>query len=161
MSEKADSHGGIAVIISFIVAMLLSILPLPDMIVWFKPDWVTLTLIYWVMALPNRVGVFSGWLLGLMVDVLHGETLGINALSLALVAYLVQMIFHRIRLFPRWKQALNVGLIVGINLLIVLILSSFVKSTSIDFSYWFPLIMSAIFWQAIFIVLRSVRRKYC
>ncbi len=161
MSDRTSSQGGFAIILSFAVAMLINAIPVPDILTGFKPDWVALTLIYWVMAIPGRVGVFSGWLLGLLVDVLDGYLLGINALSLALVAYLIQMIFHRMRLFPRWKQAINVAVIVGIHQLTVLILSSFVKPIDVDFTYWLPLIGSAIFWHLTFVVLRDVRRKFC
>ena len=147
--------------LSFVLAMLMNIMPLPDSLSIFKPDWVAMVLIYWVMALPNRVGVFSGFVLGLFVDVLDGTLFGIHAFSLALVAYLIQMIFHRIRLFPRWKQALNVGVVVGIHLLIVKTLSGLVQPINIDFTYWLALLGVVVFWPWVFVILRDVRRKFC
>lgn len=161
MQHKADSKGGIIIIVSFIVAMFMNALPWPQMVALFKPDWVALVLIYWVMALPGRIGIFSGWMLGLFMDVLDGTLFGINALSYALVAFLVQMIFHRLRLFPRWKQAINVAVVVGINQLVVMTLTGLVQPTNVDLTYWVPLIGAAIFWPWIFILLRDVRRNYC
>jgi len=34
----------------------------------YVPDWVTLVLIYWCMAAPQRVGVGAAWLVGLGLD---------------------------------------------------------------------------------------------
>lgn len=161
MTAKAENKGGIAIILSLFIAMLMNTIPFPEVIALFKPDWVAMVLIYWVMAVPNRVGVTSGWVLGLFVDVLEGSLFGINALSLAFVAFFVQMLYHRLRLFPRWKQALNVAVIVGIHRLLVVSLTGLVENVNTDFSYWFPLISVAIFWPWVFIILRDVRRKFC
>lgn len=161
MQTKAKNKGGLIILLSFVVAMLMDVMPLPDSIMPFKPEWVALVLIYWVMALPSRVGIFSAWTLGLFVDVLDGTLFGIHALSLALVAFLIELIFHRLRLFPRWKQALNVAVIIGINLLVVKTLSALVQPVYVGLGYWIPLLTSALFWPWIFILLRDVRRKYC
>ncbi|TQV75382.1 rod shape-determining protein MreD [Aliikangiella marina] len=161
MKGQAESKGTVAIVVSLFVAMLMNTIPFPDLVTLFKPDWVAMVLVYWVMALPNRVGVFSGFLLGLFVDVLEGSLLGINALSLAVVAFLIQMLYHRLRLFPRWKQAINVAVIVGIHRLLVVILSGLVEPVSTGISYWFPLVAVAIFWPWVFIILRDVRRRFC
>lgn len=161
MQNKAESRGTFAIIASFAIAMLINIMPLPEAISMFKPDWVAMVLIYWVMALPSRIGVFSGWVLGLFVDVLYGTLFGIHAISLALVAFLIQIIFHRLRIFPRWKQAVNVAVVVGIHRLIVVLLTGLVEPVQTDYTYWFPLIGVALFWPWIFIILRDVRRNFC
>ncbi len=161
MANKSESSGFFAIIISFAIAMLMNLMPLPDAISMFKPDWVAMVLIYWVMALPNRIGVFSGWVLGLFVDVLYGTLFGIHAISLAIVAFIVQMIFHRLRLFPRWKQAINVAVVVGIHRLTVATLNGLFEPVKTDFTYWFPLIGVAVLWPWVFIILRDTRRKFC
>ncbi|MGX5173532.1 rod shape-determining protein MreD [Aliikangiella sp. IMCC44653] len=161
MSQKADSKGGFVIIMTFAVALLMDAMPLPSMIDVIMPDWVVVVLIYWVMALPNRIGVVSGWILGLFVDVLNGSLFGINALSLAVVAFLIQALYHRLRLFPRWKQALNVAVIVGIHRLIVFNLNGLVEPVSFQLSYWLPLFGAMVFWPWVFILLRDIRRKSC
>jgi len=158
---KAESKGTFVIILSFAAAMLMNILPLPDEINDFKPDWVALVLVYWVMAVPNRVGVLTGWIVGLFVDVLYGSLFGIHAMAFGLVAYLIQMTFHRLRLFPRWKQSINITVVIGIHMLVVLVLRGFVKSVSTEYTYWLPLIGSLIFWPWVFVILRDVRRRFC
>jgi len=158
---KTESKGTLVIILSFAAAMLMNILPLPELIDAFKPDWVALVLVYWVMAVPNRVGVFSGWIVGLFVDVLYGTLFGIHAMTFAVVAYLIQMTFHRLRLFPRWKQSLNITVVIGIHMLLGLLLRGFVKPVSSDFVYWMPLIGSMLLWPWVFVILRDVRRRFC
>jgi rod shape-determining protein MreD len=156
------SKGHFAIIFSFVIALFLSILPLPQGINAFKPDWVGLVLVYWVMAIPERVGIFVGWFLGLLLDILYGSLLGLHAISLGLLAYLIQLLYHRLRFFSRWKQAVNVSIIIGIHMLIGLLLRQFVYSNPIqhDFSYWYPVFTSLLFWPWMFVILRDIRRRF-
>jgi rod shape-determining protein MreD len=76
-------HGGFIILLSFAVAMLLTIIPIPDALRVLRPDWVALTLIFWCLALPYRIGVVSGFFAGLFLDVLTGTLLGQHALASA------------------------------------------------------------------------------
>ena len=46
-------------------AMVLLVIPAPELIRDFLPDWVSLVLIYWALALPTRMRVSLAWLAGL------------------------------------------------------------------------------------------------
>ncbi|MGB5178147.1 MAG: rod shape-determining protein MreD, partial [Gammaproteobacteria bacterium] len=98
-------HGGGVIVFTFIIALLLTVIPLPDWARYMRPDWVGLVLIYWCMALPERVGVATGWFTGLMVDLLTGTLLGQHALSLTVVAYITLKFHLRLRLVPVWQQS--------------------------------------------------------
>jgi len=158
---NTESKGTFVIIISFFVAMVMNVLPLPEFLEIFNPDWVALVLVYWVMAVPSRVGVLVGWLVGLLVDVLYGTVFGIHALTFALVAYIIQMTYHRLRLFPRWKQSINIAMVIGIHMLLGLILRNFIEPISTGYLYWLPLIGAGLLWPWVFIILRDVRRKFC
>ncbi len=60
------------ILASFVLAMMLAIIPLPDSVRLLRPDWVSLVLVYWCMAVPERIGVGSGWIVGLFLDALYG-----------------------------------------------------------------------------------------
>ena len=81
-------HGGWIILGTLVLAALFTVLPLPDWLEAYRPEWVALVVIYWVVALPDRIGLFSAWIAGFFMDVLEGSLLGLNALALALVAYL-------------------------------------------------------------------------
>ncbi len=148
------------IVASFAVSMLLDILPLPQGLMAFWPEWLALVLLYWVVALPNRVGIFTAWLVGLFADALHGSLLGLHALSFSIMAYFALVLYQRIRLFPRWKQSLVVAMLVGIYMLFALGLKSLTLSFEQGIGYWFPMLSSAILWPWLFILLRDIRRQF-
>ena len=102
------SSGGWVITLSFLVAFLLAGIPLPGGLGHFRPDWVAMVLIYWCMALPRRVGIGVGWLVGLLLDVGRGGLLGQHALALAVVAYLILQTYRRVRVASPWQQAISV-----------------------------------------------------
>ena len=71
----------VPILVSFLVAMMLTSLPLPETAIIYRPDWLILVLIYWCMAIPERIGIFTGWMLGLLLDVMYGSLLGQNAMA--------------------------------------------------------------------------------
>lgn len=153
-------HGGGLIIASFVLAILLHIIALPDWLQGLRPDWMALVLIYWCIALPERVGVIIGWLAGLMLDVASGTLLGQNALTLAIVAYLAIRLHQRIRLFPVWQQSVSILLLVLLHLLLTLWIKGIIGQTTIGWSYWLPALTSMLFWPLVFPGLRWLRRSY-
>ena len=153
-------HGGATILMTFVVALLLQIVALPEWAQLVRPDWVTLVLIYWCIALPERVGVVIAWLAGLMLDVAHGALLGQNALTLAIVAFLAIRLHQRIRLYPMWQQAVSVLLLVTLHLMLVLWIKGAIGQSAETWAYWLPAITSMLVWPPAFIVLRGLRRGY-
>jgi rod shape-determining protein MreD len=47
--------------LSLVIALMLTALPLPEWAVNWRPAWVAMVLIYWCMALPERVGIGVRW----------------------------------------------------------------------------------------------------
>ncbi len=132
--------------------------PLPDFLVWWRPNWLLMVVIYWTMALPHRIGIVVAWVLGLITDVALGSVLGVHGLSMAIIAYLILLLTNRLRLFPLWKQSAVVGLMVGLDLVLSLWIQNFITSQPRSGMYWLPIISSTFFWPWIFLLLRDLRR---
>ena len=94
--------------LAMIGAAALMSLPLPDFLSPVRPAWATLVVIYWIMMWPGRFGIGSAWLIGLLVDVLQGDTLGQHALALTVVAYITLRFHLQIRIFPLWQLTATV-----------------------------------------------------
>lgn len=153
-------HGGGVILMSFIVALMLSLFPLPDWAVHLRPAWVAMVLIYWCMALPERVGVGTGWLAGLFLDVVYGALLGQYALALALIAWVTHSLHRRLRLYPVWQQSLVVLLLLLLQQLLVIWVRGFIGQSPDTLLHWLPAFTSMLLWPWLFVILRDVRRRY-
>lgn len=156
----SQRQGGFVIFLSFIVAFILSIIDLPTWAEEIRPQWVVLVLIYWAMALPQRISVGAGWVIGLLLDVTQSAILGQNALALAFVAFLTAHLHQRLRVFPFWQQAIVIFVFIIIYNLIVLWIKGISGSAPNVWLIITPSFTSAIFWPLVFIFLRRVRRIY-
>ena len=145
--------------LSFLAAFMLTATPLPEWALPWRPAWIAMVLVYWCMALPERVGVLTGWVIGLILDVMHGSILGQHAFGLAFVAYVVLQYHQRLRIFRLVQQALIIGSIVFLYLLVMLWLYNLLGSVRYSFSYLFGAVSTGVLWPWVYIVLRDIRRR--
>lgn len=143
-----------------ILALMLEMFPLPGWAQPFRPDWVTLVLIYWAMAIPEQIGVTVAWIFGLLLDVTQGAILGQHAIGLVLVVYLVHLQYLRIRVFSLVQQAMVVFGLLMIKQLLVLWVSGIVGQAPDTGGYFLPSLVGAIIWPWLFIILRDIRRRF-
>jgi rod shape-determining protein MreD len=155
--DKAQRPWVIAV--SFIIAFLLTATPLPDWALPWRPAWIAMVLVYWCMALPGRVGVLTGWCIGLVLDVLHGSLLGQHAFGLALVAWIVLLYHQRVRVFPLVQQAMFVASVVFLYLGLMLWIYNLLGSVEYGANYLMGALTTGLLWPWVFVVLRDVRRR--
>lgn len=158
---NSRSQGGWVILLTFFIAYLLAILPFPVWAMHYRPEWVPLVLIYWVMALPYRVGIGSAWVAGLVLDILEGSILGLNALALVIIAYITLTLHRRLRMFSLFQQSGLIVALVGLNLTIshwLQIATGQTVSSSLDFL--FASLTSALVWPLLFQILRQLRRGF-
>ena len=139
---------------------MLTNVPLPDWLRFARPDWVGLVLIYWCLALPERVGVGTGWLTGLLVDLLYGTLLGQHALSLSVVAWLTLKFHQRVRLFPIGQQALTVMVLLIVHQLLALWIDRIIGRPGAPWYVWTPAITGMLIWPLVYSLLRGLRRSF-
>jgi rod shape-determining protein MreD len=159
MNVSALTRSRLIIAATFVVALILSVVPVPTWAEQFRPDWVGLVLIYWCMATPHRVGIGSAWLVGLLQDVLYGALLGQYALSKTIIAFLAVKLHLRVRVVPPWQQALAVLVMLAVGQLFVIWVRAIIGKPVLGFSYWTPSIVSMVAWPWIFIILRDIRRR--
>jgi rod shape-determining protein MreD len=155
-----NARGGWIIFLTFAVALLLTILPIPEWARAYRPQWVSLTLIYWCIALPHRIGVGTGFSLGIALDVLTGTLLGQHSLGLSLVAFLAVQLHARIRVFPFWQQALAVMVLLVIEHLFALWVMGATGQLPPGLIYWVVPPIGALLWPWVFLTLRDVRRRF-
>jgi len=156
----SQHRGGWLITLSFVLALALSIVPLPAMLELFRPEWMAMVLIYWCMAVPSRVGVSIGWLVGLLQDVSRDALLGQYALAFALVAFLTLHLHQRLRVFPIWQQALSIAVLIMLECLVILWVKGLTGQSPGFWKMMLPAFSSLLFWPVIYLLLRHVRRTY-
>ena len=145
---------------SFVVALMLTALPLPAWAAPWRPAWVAMVLIYWCLATPERTGLYVAFAVGLLLDVLLSAPLGQNALGLTVLGFLTIAAHNSLRLYPLGQQAIAVGLLVLCYLtttFIVRYLAGFKDFSRLQ--HWYPVLSSTILWPWLFILLRDLRRR--
>jgi len=160
-----DRSSGMWVIaLTFIIAMLFSVISLPEFVPWelgyLRPEWVVLVLVYWVIALPQRVGLVIAWVIGLLLDVLSGNLLGQHGFVFIIIVYITASLYQRLRMFAVWQQSLIVFGIVSLGQLVDFWIENIVGLVRWDLWYLFPAIMSALMWPWVFMALRFLRRFF-
>lgn len=155
------SHAIWVIFLSFFIAYLLAIVPFPEWAMNYRPEWIPMVLIYWVMALPYRVGIGSAWLVGLLLDILEGSILGINALSLVIIAYVALNLHLRLRMFSALQQSGLVLALVGLNLMLCNWLQIITDQTvTSNLLFLMAALTSAVIWPSLFQLLRQIRRSF-
>jgi len=148
------------VILTLVIALIATIMPLPLTVDAFRPDWVLVVLVYWCLALPSRVNVITAGFVGLLLDVLLGSILGVHTAAMAISVYIVAGNFQKIRNFSVWQQALIVGVLSALYHLIVFWMQRFLTDAVFLPSYLYPVITTIILWPWAFLLLRKIRRHF-
>lgn len=158
--KQIKTSGGSVILMSFIAAFILSMLPLPQLLQSIRPEFILIVLIYWCIALPNRIGVGIGWLTGLFFDVSSDAILGQHALTFAIIAYLAIQLHQRIRVFPIWQQALTILVFMMLQSTIALWIKGMLGNAPAFTDFILPAISTALFWPIGYFLLRQIRRHY-
>ena len=107
MSLRSDEPR-IQMLMSSIVALILSALPLPPQLDSLRPPILVLVVLYWSIATPRAGGLTLGFAAGLALDAFQGAVLGQNALAMSFVTYIAVREHQKIRSKPYFQQALIV-----------------------------------------------------
>ena len=157
---KREAKGTFWILLSFLLAMILSLVPLPSWVEWFRPEWLLMVIIYWGVATPHRVSIGIAWVLGLLLDAFNGTLLGEHALAMVVITYIVVSQHRRIRVFPLWQQGIVVLLLTAVFQLIVFMVQGAIGQIPQTWLYWMPTLTSMMFWPWVYAVLREWRRRF-
>lgn len=139
---------------------MLAIMPLPDWAVAFRPEWVTLVLIYWAMASPTKIGVTVAWCCGLLLDVSYGTLMGQHAVGMVLVIYVIHIQHQRLRVASLLQQAIVIFFLLLLKQLLSLWVDGMLGRAPDSWLYFMPTITSTLLWPWTYLILRDLRRKF-
>jgi len=156
--SRRDGREGLPIVIgSLVVALALTVVPLPVLLEPFRPYWVALVMSYWHLESGRLHELGPAFALGLLVDVLTGSLLGRHALSLVILNFLLRRFRNRIRFFPPWQQALAVGALLFNERIVQLWIIGLLQRGWPDWSWWLPPLVGMLIWPWLFLMLDAVR----
>ena len=155
MNRRRDRTG--VIIVTLVVAIVLTLVSLPPALDALRPYWVALVLIYWCLETQGLVTLGMAFSIGLLLDLLTGSLLGQHALSLVILVYLVTRFRARLRFFPTWQQALSVFALLLNDRIILLWIVSLRGDPLPSLDFWLPPIMGTLLWLPVFLLLDRFR----
>lgn len=101
-------------VISFVMAMVLSVFPLKYTLASIRPMFMVMVLAFWVLYRSTILGVWVVFLVGIVADILLGTHLGHQAFCATLMAFVLRLFLiyaKQLSLMQAWVFA-GVGLVV-------------------------------------------------
>ena len=145
---------------SFMLAFLLSLVPITHYVPFLKPQWIALLWIYWVFYAYRAVSInlFYSWSLGLMLDLLSGAWMGQQGLFMLLLAFFSTFLGKRFKLYHLWEQWL---IITGLFFLAALALHgiAYCLGHAGNDSYLMSVLSNSLCWPLVYALLRRYEQK--
>jgi rod shape-determining protein MreD len=143
--------------VSALAALLLGLLPLPVWMQPYRPYWLALVVVYWVIEAPDRFGLGFAFLAGLLADLCFGSVLGEQALRLTVMAFIVQRFRAQLRFFPLSQQALAIaGLLLNDRVIVGLLHLALGEPQPALAAWWSPLV-GMVLWAPVFLLMDRLR----
>ena len=128
------------------IAFVLTILPLPEMMVGFRPPWVLILVLYVQFFLPNYFNIFLLFFLGLCLDVLLSTVIGEHVFALVLTTWFVAGKVRRFYLFSMGQQMVLVALFCLVYQSILFLIDAFLGYNNGPWLIVGTALFSMLFW---------------
>lgn len=148
------------ILLTLFIAVVLSIVSLPDWAIWLRPLWVLMVLVYWTLALDRWVGVNLAWCTGIVMDIFTNTLLGTHALTYTIIVFLVMKLQKQIRVMPILQQSLIMFVIALVNLALIYWSQALTDNAPETWLFWLPTVTTVLLWPWVFAIMRACRRYF-
>jgi rod shape-determining protein MreD len=131
---------------SLAVALICQMLPWSGLALLIRPDFVLLTVIFWVLRVPKVCNIGTAWFAGLVIDLISGDVFGQNAMAYAITAFFAVIYQRRLILFTVWQQTTYVFLLLVLNQTTLSLLKLMSGGEFPGWIYFAPCITGIIIW---------------
>ncbi|OTG63464.1 rod shape-determining protein MreD [Acinetobacter silvestris] len=147
----------LVIIFSVVICSILVVYPLSYAIAGWRPLFMLMLMLFWVLCQPTWCGVWFAFAMGLFTDLLFDAPLGLNALSYVVIAFTT-------RYFIRERRVLTFSNIWVITSLAILAHLLFMFMAQVMFGihfsiarHWQSLLTSILFWPILYYLLKRWR----
>lgn len=143
---------------SLFAALMFNLLPWSGTGLLLRPDLLALTLLFWSIREPLRMGIGIAWLLGLAIDIADGVLFGQNALAYALAVFIALLLHRRIRMFTVWQQTFYIFLLLLLLQTMTLLIRLATGAPFIGAVYYASSLSGALLWPPLTVLLQLPQR---
>lgn len=140
------------------LALLCQLFPWTGQGIIFRPDFMLVVLLYWILRTPHLCNVGTAWTVGILVDLATGSLLGQHALAFTLTAFIALSFQRRLVLFTMVQITFYVLGLLFFARTMILILKLFAGNESPSWHYFWPIVTGILLWQLLRLVFGSLSR---
>ena len=146
-----------AIVISIVFASVLMVYPVSyDLSAW-RPVFMLLVMLFWVMCQPAWCGVWFAFALGLFSDLLMQLPLGFSALSFISIAFSARYFTRNKRIMTFANLWTIAGFAITFHLLFIWLLLIMSGEDVLIIRHWQPIIVSILIWPLVYSGLKKWR----
>jgi rod shape-determining protein MreD len=145
-----------SVYVTLFFALLCQLFPWTGQGIIFRPDFMLVVLLYWLLRAPHLCHIGTAWIVGLLVDLATGSLLGQHALAFTLTAYIALSFQRRLVLFSVFQITSFVFGLLLFARVVILILKLFAGNEVPGWHYFWPVMTGIILWQLLRFVFGSL-----
>jgi rod shape-determining protein MreD len=149
MHGRSTSLGWSRVIALTVLALAATVVPLPEPIEPFRPNFVALTVLWFCLLSPRLLGLGYAWIAGLALDGTAGVLLGQHALTLTVIAYVACKLRLQIRAFPTLQQSAVILALLWLNEFLLFWIDGIAGHSITDWRRWITVPVSAALWPLV------------
>ena len=147
-----------SVYLTLLIALLCQLFPWVGQGIIFRPAFMLVVLLYWILRAPNLCNVGTAWVAGLLVDLATSSLLGQHALSFTITAYIALTYQRRLALFNGWQLAGYVLVLLIVERIVLLLLKIFAGNDYPGLQYFWPILAGLILWQCMILMFGGITR---
>ncbi|QIK81045.1 rod shape-determining protein MreD [Lysobacter sp. HDW10] len=147
------------IFVSLSVALVLAILPMPAVLLPYRPLWLFLVIAFWTIEEPERVGLGVAFVFGVLMDLVVGTVLGEYALRLVVFTFLLGRFRARFNFYPGWQQTLVLAALLINDRIVAAAVHVATHGLAAPWHYWGSVIVTAVLWVPTFALLDAIRLR--
>ena len=147
MIKNKDQRPSVFLLLPLLlITIILEITTLPPFLEENRPYFPVLVLIFFSSVIHVRFCMEFAWISGLIIDLLVGAPLGINALTFCAQVYLISWQFKEFNHYSLWQQALSIGVVSYVVRIVAYWIAHLILHTNYEINFVIPSVILALLW---------------
>ncbi len=157
-NKKMQHPSRLMIYTTLLFALLCQLFPWTGQGIIFRPDFMLVVLVYWLLRTPQLCNMGTAWIVGMLVDLATGSLLGQHALAFTLTAYIALSFQRRLVLFTVTQISFYVLGLLFFSRFVILILKLFTGNDAPTWHYFWPVFTGILLWQLLRLVFGTLAR---